>query len=217
MDFGLYIFFALAGCVIGSAALAFAGNRWIDFLYDRNESILTFPEKRKSRGRFRIFLLATAFLLVSLRCVFISASLMELSFLLFATVLLVLMTVTDFEQYCLFDAMTIPFALGGAVLATFIYGSTWHWIAGAGGFLVFLLIAILSRGALGGGDVKLIGALGLWLGLESFLFVVAVGVLTGGLSAVLMLLFKVKTKKSAFAYGPYFTLTALAVLLMRSV
>ncbi len=217
MDFGLYIFFALAGCVIGSLVLAFAGSRWIDFLYNRNESILSFPEKRKSRGRFRVFLLVAAFLVVSLRCVYISASFTELSFLLFSSVLLLLMTVTDFEQYCLFDAMTIPFALGGAVLSTFIYGSTAHWIAAGGGFFLFLLIAILSRGAMGGGDVKLIGALGLWLGIEGLLFVITVGTIAGGLSALLMLLLGVKTKKSFFAYGPYFALTALAVLLVRSV
>ncbi len=217
MDFGLYIFFAIAGCVIGSLALAFAGSRWIDFLYDRNESILTFPEKRKPRGRFRVFLLALAFTVVSLRCVYISASATEFSFLLFASLFLILMTVTDFEQYCLFDAMMLPFALGGAVLAAFIYGSTAHWIAAGGGFFLFLLIAILSRGAMGGGDVKLIGALGLWLGIEGLLFVIAVGTIAGGLSALVMLLLGAKTKKSFFAYGPYFALTALGLLMVRSV
>ncbi len=217
MDFGLTVFFALAACVVGSAAIAFAGHRWIDFLYDRNESILTFPEKRKARGKFRPFLLFIAFLVVSLRSVYISASVTELCVLLFASLLLILMTVTDFEQYCLFDAMTAPFALGGAALSYFVYGGWEHWIAGAAGFAAFFLIAVLSRGALGGGDVKLIGALGLWLGVESLLFVVAIGSIAGGLAAVLMLLCKVKTKKSSFAYGPYFTLTALAVLMMRSV
>ena len=35
---------------------------------------------------------------------------------------------------------------------------------------VFLLLAIVSKGSLGGGDVKLIAALGLWLGVEKLIF-----------------------------------------------
>ena len=216
MDFGLYIFFALASCFVGSIVLALAGHRWINFLYDRNEKILSFPDTRKERGRFRPFLLATAFCFAGLRCLFIASSGSELFFLLFASVLLLLMTATDFEQYCLFDAMMLPFALGGAAMTLLAYGGWDHWIAAAVGGAVFLLLAILSRGALGGGDVKLIAALGLWFGSDGLFFISMVGIIFGGLAAFLLLLLGLKKRKSAFAYGPYFALTALALLLLKS-
>lgn len=125
------------------------------------------------------------------------------------------MTATDFEQYCLFDAMMLPFAAGGLLLQ--LPRLTDHLLAAAVGGAVFLVLAILSRGALGGGDVKLIASLGLWLGTDALLFVTMAGIVLGGLAALLLMLLRLKKRKSAFAYGPYFALTTLALFLMRSV
>ena len=124
-----------------------------------------------------------------------------------------LMTVTDFEQYMLFDAMTLPLAIIGAIRVWQLNLNVFDCAAAAlvgGGF--FLLLA-LTTGALGGGDVKLIAALGLWFGCEKLLNVVLVGSIAGGLAALLMILSKKKDRSSYFAYGPYFTLTAIYFLL----
>lgn len=43
------------------------------------------------------------------------------------------------------------------------------------------------------------------------------GIVLGGLAAFLLMLLRLKKRKSAFAYGPYFALTALTLFLMRSV
>ena len=64
---------------------------------------------------------------------------------------------------------------------------------------------------------ELIAALGLWLGRDALLFVTMAGIIFGGLSALLLMLLQLKKRKSAFAYGPYFALTALALFMMRSV
>ena len=80
---------------------------------------------------------------------------------------------------------------------------------------VFLLLAIISKGSLGGGDVKLVAALGLWLGSEKLLSVVLIGTIIGGIAAMFMILAKKKDRKSYFAYGPYFSLTAIYFLLSR--
>ena len=152
------------------------------------------------------------------RAVYIASSPVELFFLLFASAFLLLMTATDFEQYCLFDAMMLPFAAGGLLLSLIqLPFLTDRLIAAAAGGAAFLVLAILSRGALGGGDVKLIAALGLWLGRDALLFVTMAGIVFGGLSALLLMLLRLKKRKSAFAYGPYFALTALALFMMRSV
>ena len=126
--------------------------------------------------------------------------------------MLILMSITDFEQYMLFDAMTLPLAIIGAIFSW--QGNFPDNLAAAiigGG--IFLLLSIISKGALGGGDIKLIFALGLWLGCEKLLNVVLVGSIAGGIAALLMILAKKKDRSSYFAYGPYFTLAAIYFLL----
>ena len=85
--------------------------------------------------------------------------------------------------------------------------------AAVAGGLIFLALAYLTRGGVGGGDVKLIAALGLWLGPERLTAVVCVGFFIGGLAALLLLLTGQKKRKDAFAYGPCFTLPAILALL----
>ena len=187
---------------IVAAVLTFVGSLWIDKLYAASTE-LTFPEKISERSKFRkplIFCALTIFFCLSTDWR-ISA----------AIFLLTLMTTTDFEQYMLFDAMTLPLAIFGVFYAwqtNFLEHAAAALIGG--GF--FLLLAFATK-ALGGGDVKLITAVGFWLGCEKLLNVVLVGSIAGGISALLMILAKKKDRSSYFAYGPYFTLTAIYFLL----
>ena len=129
--------------------------------------------------------------------------------------MLVLMTVTDFEQYMLFDMMTLPLAIIGGIYAwqnSILQENFLVAIIGGG---IFLLFAIISKGSLGGGDVKLIFGLGMWLGAEKLLNVVLIGTIAGGIVAFTMILLKKKDHNSYFAYGPYFTLSAIYFLLVE--
>ena len=183
--------------------LTFAGSLWIDKLYSRSNE-LTFPEKISDRSKFR-----KPILFFSLSILF---NMTDEKFLAAAIFLLVLMTLTDFEQYMLFDAMTFPLAIIGVIFSgqeSFLDCMT----AAALGGGIFFLLAIISKGSLGGGDVKLIFALGFWFGTEKLLSVVIFGTIFGGLAALIMILTKQKDSKSYFAYGPYFALTAIYFLL----
>ena len=192
-------------CTTLAAMLTCAGSLWIDKLY-RTCDELTFPNEIASRSRWCKSLLFCALMILF--------ALTDDAWTSAAIFLLTLMTATDFEQYMLFDAMTLPFALIG-VGRIFACGlDFWDCAAAAligGG--IFFSLAMLSKGALGGGDVKLIAALGLWLGSEKLLNVVLVGTIGGGLAAVLMILAKQKDRSSYFAYGPYFALSAIYFLL----
>ena len=190
---------------IFAAALTALGSLWIDKLY-RSCAELTFSEKISERSKFRRPILFCALTILF--------SMTNDFWLLAAIFLLALMTATDFEQYMLFDAMTIPLAIVGAARIFFAGLNVTDCAAAAligGG--IFLLLAVLSKGALGGGDVKLIAALGLWLGCEKLLSVVLIATVGGGLAAVLMILFGAKSRDSFFAYGPYFAIAAVYVLL----
>ncbi len=75
------------------------------------------------------------------------------------------------------------------------------------GFLVgsagFLFLAILGRGALGMGDVKLAGAIGALFGFPHALYALFWGIMLGGVAALYLLIVHRAGLKSAFAYGPY--------------
>lgn len=192
--------------LIAALILTCAGSLWIDKLYSKNGE-LTFPKKISSRSRFRIPILF--FMLAIFICM------AENLWIAAAIFLLVLMTITDFEQYMIFDAMTLPLAIIGAIFS--LQGNFFNCLAAAvigGG--IFLLIAMVSNGALGGGDVKLIFALGFWLGAQKLFNVMLIGTIAGGIAALILILAKKKTRSSYFAYGPYFALTAIYFLTVRA-
>ena len=188
--------------IIFAAILTFAGSLWIDKLY-AGSTELTFPKKISSRAKFRKPILFFTLSIFSLTGDF---------WIMAAGFLLVLMSLTDFEQFMLFDAMTFPLALLGAVYAWQNSTLAENFLAALVGGGIFALLAVLSKGSLGGGDVKLIFALGMWLGAEKLLNVVFFGTVAGGAAAVAMILFEKKNRKSYFAYGPYFTAAAIYFL-----
>lgn len=110
MSISFYFYLFLIAVL--SVVVSLGGSRWIERLYRKNKDILTFPDDVVSRGRWRPYLLGIAFLACGVRFFFLTSGL-PLVFMLYAAALLLLMTATDFEQYCLFDEMMIPFALGG--------------------------------------------------------------------------------------------------------
>ena len=193
--------------IIIAAILTCAGSLWIDKLY-RTNSELSFPDEVASRARFRKPILFCALA--------ISIYMTENLWIIAAIFLLVLMTMTDFEHYMLFDAMTLPLAIIGAVYAWQMNLNFLDHVAAAvigGG--IFLLLAVISKGSLGGGDIKLIAALGLWLGSLKLLNVILYGTIGGGIAAILMILAQKKNRNSYFAYGPYFAIAAIYFLLLK--
>jgi len=68
---------------------------------------------------------------------------------------------------------------------------------------MFGLLGLLGRGALGAGDVKLAIAIGAVLGLPAAIWGLVLGILAGGLGAILLLVTRSATRKDKMAYGPY--------------
>ena len=103
-------------------------------------------------------------------------------------------SLTDFLWQVIFDKQLALFAiLGISRLLVTGDGLVDCLIASVTGFVAFFLLAVITRGGFGGGDVKLIGAMGLWLGSDLLLTTVIVGSILGGIVALLLLI----TKKEA--------------------
>jgi len=127
----------------------------------------------------------------------------------FFLVNLLVISIIDFKYQFIFDEQNLLLASMALLkINSFSYGWKEPVIASATAFVIMLVICFLSRGALGGGDVKLMAAVGLWLGawatLEAFMY----GILLGGLAAAVMLVVTKKGRRDFFAYGPYLCLGA---------
>jgi leader peptidase (prepilin peptidase)/N-methyltransferase len=132
---------------------------------------------------------------------------------LYAAFLLTVLVI-DFEHRRVLNVMVVPAAVVVLLLSLLPAPPTLSsaLLGGAAGFGSFLLLALIGRGALGMGDVKLAGVIGLMTGFPGVLYALAVGILLGGLAAVLLLATKRATRKSYMAYAPYLALGALATI-----
>lgn len=201
----------MLNAIILSAILTAAGSKWIDFLYESPNAPLTFPNEISSRAKFRKPLL---FLLLFVNLLNFSDVPSPLYFYLTAIIFfLSLITFTDFEQYVIFNKMLLPFGILGILAAINlnlpIEDRMMAALAGGG---IFYSISALTKGGIGGGDIKLIFVLGIWLGTKNLLDVILAASIFGGVIAIFLLFTNKIERKSYFAYGPYFTLTAIVLL-----
>jgi len=74
------------------------------------------------------------------------------------------------------------------------------------GGILFYLIAVLSKGGMGGGDVKLMAVLGFAIGMPMVFFVFLIAFLTGALVGILLIILKKKGRKSPLPFGPFLAL-----------
>ena len=78
-------------------------------------------------------------------------------------------------------------------------------LAGGGIFLLITLIggAIYGKEAMGFGDVKLMGALGLYFGLSNIIIIAIISFLIGAILGVILIVFRVKKSNEYIPFGPF--------------
>ena len=89
-------------------------------------------------------------------------------------------------------------------------------IGGAIGFVLFLLIAIISKGGMGWGDVKLAALIGLATGFPLVFAALIIGATLGGVVAVTLVIAKRKRRTETIPFGPFLSLAAIITLLWGS-
>ncbi len=139
----------------------------------------------------------------------------QFAFMALYFAVLILVAVTDLEHRLILDLVTFP-AMAIALIGSFFMPNMTPvkaLIGGAIGFGLFYVLAIASRGGLGGGDVTLMGFVGLATGFPVVLVAILAGILLGGLGAGAMLALRRVGRKSTIAYGPYLVLGAAFALL----
>lgn len=131
---------------------------------------------------------------------------------------LLAVAVIDLEQRRVLNVMLAP-AAGGALLFSLLPGQPGllSAVIGAGmGFGAFWVLGLIGRGAVGMGDVKLAGAIGLMTGYPAVLTALLLGALLGGIAAGILLITRRADRKSKIAYAPYLAVGTAIVLLMNT-
>lgn len=178
---------------------------------------------------FRIFVVELAAGLLFAFLSFSHGLSIEFLVLAFYTCLFLVLAVIDLEHGLILNNIAYP-AIGISLVLSPFWSSlglsrTLLWestmlhnflssLSGGGIFAVlFLLIALLYKGGMGWGDVKMAGLVGLVTGFPLVLVAMVASFLSGGLVAGVLLLLRLKGRKEGIPYGPFLSLGAFVALL----
>lgn len=222
-----YIFFALLGLIIGSF------GHVVSLRIPRGESIVTPRSRCPlclSTLRIRELIPIASYLILAGRCrhcqnkiplsypviEIITAILFVLAFwqlgwtfeLLVALPLfsiLIIVTHIDIRSKIIPNKITYPGMAYFGIVRFFYHHEQWlDYILGffiAGGLL--FLIAVISRGGMGGGDIKLMAMAGLAIGWKWALLGFFIATFLGGAVSLVLLLSKKAERKDKIAFGPF--------------
>ncbi|RJO62556.1 MAG: prepilin peptidase [Dehalococcoidia bacterium] len=143
----------------------------------------------------------------------------ELAIALFYFCLLLVIAVIDLEQQLIMNWLVYPAAPIATAFSLLAYrldivpDITHAAIGCAIGLVLFLLIAILSRGGMGLGDVKMAALMGIMLGYPSVLVAIFLAIVAGGIVAIVLLATREKGRKQAIPFGPFLALGTMLALL----
>jgi len=127
--------------------------------------------------------------------------------------LLMIIVVSDFAYMLIPDKVLLfflPILAMGRILSPL--DPWWDSILGAViGFGILYLIAIVSRGGMGGGDIKLFFLIGLVLGTMNTLLTLFIAAFIGMIAGIIILKVRNQGRKTPVPFGPSIALAAIIV------
>lgn len=154
----------------------------------------------------------------------------ELPFLFAFVSAMLVITFIDLDFQIIPDVITLPGMIIGLAAAQFIIpdplpdpnskfqllGFVNSIIGLLAGGVFFYLVALLSRGGMGGGDVKMMAMVGAFTGWKGVFLTTLVGSFSGSLVGIALMVFKGKGRKSKIPFGPFLALGSLVTLFFGS-
>ncbi|OZI11297.1 prepilin peptidase [Bacillaceae bacterium SAS-127] len=128
--------------------------------------------------------------------------------------LLIIITVSDLLYMVIPDKILL-FFLGLFLIERYLFPLEpwWDSISGAFvGFSLLFLIAVVTKGGMGGGDIKLFAVIGFVFGTEGILLTFFLSTCLGAIGGLIGLWFGVIKRQQPFPFGPFIAVSALLVL-----
>lgn len=145
---------------------------------------------------------------------------LSLSFVFYSllTSLLIVISYIDLDSKYIYSSTTI---LGVVLAAIYIVVGLYtkdisisnNVLGGAIGYGIIYLIVVITKG-MGQGDAEVAGVCGLFIGIKGILVCLFIAVVLGGLVAAIILIFKLKEKKSEIAFSPYISIGLIVYILL---
>jgi leader peptidase (prepilin peptidase)/N-methyltransferase len=146
----------------------------------------------------------------------------ELGIMAFYACLFIVVFVIDLEHSLILNKVVYPTMVVALLLSLY----PWPWfsesmgmrvayaaLGGAIGFAVFLVIALVSRGGMGWGDVKLAALIGLATGFPLVFVAIIMAAILGGVVAVVLLITRRRGRREMIPFGPFLAVAAMVTLL----
>lgn len=127
--------------------------------------------------------------------------------------ILFLILVIDLEHRLILNVVILPAILIAGIGSLISPGPLSALAGGLIGFTSFYLIALVRKGGMGGGDVKLAAFIGLATGFPSIIVALLIAILAGGATALVLVLTRVKGLKSYIPYGPFLVVGGVVALI----
>ncbi len=214
-----YVIAAILGLFVGQF------TDWMNKRLPEYKKVFTLDLFREYKSNFRpnyILMLLTAIIYVTILYVYgiketLIANLDLIKYLLL-TPMLISAFIIDYKYQIIPNRLNLTIFEVGLVFS-FIYGLSdvaiainmfLGMLAGAG---IFFLITFLGgifygKEAMGFGDVKLMGALGLYFGLSNIIIITLLSFLIGAILSVILLLSKIKKSNEYIPFGPFIVIGA---------
>lgn len=138
---------------------------------------------------------------------------------LILVIVFIIIVFIDIDYYIIPDTMTLTIAILAIIniVLNLMNDNTYNYLSHIYGlvfgfgllFLIrFISTKIYKKEAMGFGDVKLLGALGLLLGLKGTILTFILSFVIAAFIEVFLLKIKVKSKENEIAFGPYLIIAA---------
>ena len=218
-----YVLFGILGVIVGEF-VNWLNNRLPEYKKVFTKDIIS--EYKKNIKPNYILMLVTAIIYIALLYKFgiqktLIGNITLIKYCILTPMLLSAFFI-DYKMQIIPNRLNLTMFEIGLVL-TFIYGMfnvnlainmLGGMFAGAGIFLIITLLGGLIAGkeAMGFGDVKLMGALGLYVGLSGIIAVSLIAFLVGAILSIMLLVTKIKKTDEYIPFGPFIVIASFIVM-----
>ncbi len=127
---------------------------------------------------------------------------------------LIIISFIDLKHYIVPDSLSVPLIALGLLSGLFQHMLVHSIIGALVGFASMLAIqfmgkALFKKEALGGGDVKLMAAIGAFIGAKGIFFSIICGSLIGSIVGIIMIVMSKAGMKTAIPFAPFLSLAAV--------
>lgn len=132
---------------------------------------------------------------------------------LYSCVFMVLLVI-DLEHRLILNKVVYPSIAATIIINLFLPepGIGRALLGGAIGFGLFFVTAVVARGGMGWGDVKMALLIGLVVGLPQVFVALLLAVLLGGTVATTLVVLRIKRRKEVIPFGPFLAIGTLVTL-----